>query len=257
MKVIGNQSVWKSLLLQMPAAALLEGPDGVGRFTVSSALAVKVSGGRHLICEKLNAESARNLSAWALRKAPRQIAVVQSDDATKQGWNKLLKLLEELPVGTHVWIVGSASVPVAIRSRCTPIHFDYLAPDEVRTHALSTGLVVQEELDLMLSQEFRSFAELLAEQSQLRWLSHVRAWVDGVEHGSREEMFDAVSSWSKSASVLLMRELEAQYESRTLLGKLLTRTNKDSLIRAIAEVANGSSPKVSALVAGTFLIDKA
>jgi MoxR-like ATPase len=240
----------------MPTTALLVGPEGVGRFTVASSIAQKVSGGRHLILDRLTAESAESLSAWSLRKAARQIAVVRSDNATKQGWNKLLKVLEELPSGTHVWIVGSASVPVAIRSRCTPIHFQYLDPEEVRAHALSTGLVEQEELDLMPSQVFRSFAELAAERSQLRWLSNVRAWVDGVEHGSREEVFDAVASWSKSASVLLLRELEAQYESSTILGKLLTRTNKDSLIRAIAEVANGSSPKVSALVAGTFLIDK-
>lgn len=256
MKVVGNRDVWKSLLRQMPSTALLEGPEGVGRFTTASSLAERVSGGRHLLVDRLSAESAGELAAWSLRKAARQIAVVQSDYATKQGWNKLLKVLEELPTGTHVWIVGSTSVPVAIRSRCTPIHFDHLVPDEVRAHALSTGLVTQEELDLMPTQEFRSFAELSAERSQLRWLSNVRAWIDGVERGSREEVFDAVASWSKSASVLLLRELEAQYGAGTILGKRLTRTNKDSLIRAIAEIANGSSPKVSALVAGTFLIDK-
>jgi hypothetical protein len=108
----------------------------------------------------------------------------------------------------------------------------------------------------MPSRTFRSFSELEAERSQLRWLSHVRAWIDGVERRSREELFDSVASWSKSASVLLLRELEAQYESNTLLGVRLTRPSKDTLIRAIAEIANGSSPKVSALTAGTYLIDK-
>jgi hypothetical protein len=240
----------------MPTTALLVGPDGVGRFTIASSIAVKVSGGRHLVLDKLNAESAESLASWSRRKAARQIAVVRADNASKQGWNKLLKVLEELPAGTHVWIVGNASVPVPIRSRCTPIHFQYLDPDDVRNHALSTGLVAQEDLDLMPSQIYRSFAELAAERSQLRWLSHVRAWVDGVEEGSHEGVLDAVASWSKSASVLLLRELEAQYDSGTLLGKRLTRINKDMLIRAIAEIANGSSPKVSALVAGTYLIDK-
>lgn len=240
----------------MPAVALLNGPEGVGRYTVAANVARKVSGERHLLCERLTVESAEKLAAWSLRKADRQIAVVRSDNATKQGWNKLLKVLEALPTGTHVWIVGSANVPVAVRSRATPIHFSHLAPEEVHSHALTTGLVTQEELDLMPSREFRSFAELDAERSQLRWLSHVRAWIDGVERGSREELFDAVASWSKSASVLLLRELETQYDAGTLLGRRLTRASKDDLIRAIAEIANGSSPKVSALVAGTFLIDK-
>lgn len=256
MKIVGNQTVWKSLLRQMPTVALLEGPEGVGRFTVASGLAEKVSSGRHLIVERLTAESSEQLSAWALRKAVRQVAVIRSDNASKQGWNRLLRTLEELPVGTHVWIVGSVDVPVAIRSRCATIRFDYLDPEEVRAHALSTELVTQEELDLMPSQEFRSFAELAAERSQLRWLSNVRLWIDGVAGGSREDVFDAVASWSQSASVLLLRELEAQYDSGTLLGKRLPRANKDTLIRAIAEIANGSSPKVSALVAGTYLIDK-
>lgn len=256
MKVVGNQRVWKSLLRQLPTTALLIGPEGVGRFTVSSSLAEKVSGGNHLILDRLTAETAETLASWASRRATRRIAVVGSDNATKQGWNRLLKVLEELPTGTHVWIVGNSDVPAAIRSRCAPIRFEHLDPEEVRAHALATELVTQEELDLMPSQTFRTFAELAAERSQFRWLSHVRAWVDGVERGSREEVFDAVASWSKSASVLLLRELEAQYESTTLLGTRLTRTNKDALIRAIAEVAKGSSPKVSALVAGTYLIDK-
>lgn len=256
MRLFGNERVWRALVKQLPTAALLTGPDGVGRRYGASGLAEKVSGGHALVLDKLTVEAADQLAAWTLRRTKRRVAVVSAAGASPQGWNRLLKLLEELPPGVHVWIVGDGPVPLAVASRCHVFEFDYLEPEHVSAAAVAQGDVTQEELDLMPTKAFRSFDELARERAGLARLSNVRAWLYAVERKSREELLDSVGVWTASASRLLVRELEAQYDNGTLLGSRLTRNSKDNIIRAIAELVRGTAPKVSALVAGTFLIDQ-
>jgi hypothetical protein len=255
MRLVGNNASWRQLFSELPSAAILSGPDGVGKRTGALTIAKKVSGGDSFCRDVFDLQAATDMAAWARRSGGRKIAVIPASTANRHSWAVLLRILEELPVKTHVWVIEDASIPAPVKSRCSYILFDRLDPDGVKTAALTSGLIDSNDFALLPSKSFTSFSDLQDESRQIEKVSLVNAWIEGVERGSREEVFDAVYGWNADASRLLARDLEQQYLGKSLLGRKLTRVRKDVLLRGIGELACSNTPKVTALVVGAYLID--
>lgn len=257
MRIVGNAPAWSRLVTKpLPQAALLIGPDGVGRRTGAISVAEKLSAGHHLVLDSLLAADAAELTRWVERGIGRRVAVVSGAKSSPSGWNRLLKLLESLPELAHVWIVDEGNTPVAIKGRCHHYVFESLTTSQVLTILHRSELVAENMLDILSGEELTSVSQALNLFEANSKASSVVAWLGAVDRGSREDLLAATSGWSEAATKLLRRELEYQYDNETKLGVLLTRARKEPVLRALGILAMEGPPTVSAITAGTYLIDQ-
>ena len=132
--MIGHSNLAPALE-KLPPVSLFYGPRSVGKWTAAceSMESMGIAGIDQREVESLDAETARQVVSF-MRIRPmhgRKGVVMQTDGATPEAFNALLKTLEEPPERTHVVLVASQRPPLTVLSRCREFRFGYLADDEV------------------------------------------------------------------------------------------------------------------------------
>jgi hypothetical protein len=133
--VIGHPNVSEQLTVSLPSVSLFYGPRSVGKLTCGKeALAgVGAQGSDLREITRLDAESARQVvSFFSVRPLNGCKAVLmQTDGATTEAFNALLKVLEEPPPRAYVVMVATKRPPLTVCSRAREFRFGYLTEDEV------------------------------------------------------------------------------------------------------------------------------
>lgn len=141
---IGHPLVEGRLKRSLPAAALLVGPQSVGKTTVAFE-AIRSHGLRdddvHRF-KKLTVESARIISESSVvaTRGRMKVYVVFLDDASENAMNVLLKALEESPRTTRFILIASELPNETIVSRTEVFRFPLLGEEDVEQILLSKGI---------------------------------------------------------------------------------------------------------------------
>ena len=138
-------------------------------------------------------------------EASRNIAVIEDDDTiTVKGGNRLLKTLEEPPVGSVIMLLAEnvTNLPVTIRSRCVQLR---VARDKDETNMFS-------ELSAKLVTQFASGAKYYEIKKEIESIGKVREdaylFLDSLEDEYRERLLVVGGSIKKERIFAAVSEIE-------------------------------------------------
>jgi DNA polymerase III, delta subunit len=122
--IVGHERARTALAESLPQAAMLRGPESVGKMTLAKWLAAKhASLWNQMIIERLTVDKAREIRSFLYRPHDGLAVVVISLDntASEAAYHALLKELEEPPPHARFLLVASAGLarpPATVVSRC-------------------------------------------------------------------------------------------------------------------------------------------
>jgi hypothetical protein len=145
MTYVGHLTVARALRRELPPIALLQGPRGVGKWTLTDHLAEHYTVNavdRFDSAEPLTAEVARAAIAFVTTYplGPFHLVRIRLDHASVSGLRALLKTLEEPPPSVRFLLTTSTPTLPTIISRAQVFRFGLLTADQVRDVLVQTGL---------------------------------------------------------------------------------------------------------------------
>lgn len=250
--------MWSALERDLPEAALLEGPKGVGKFTGAMLLAEKHAGYEEMSAHQgVTVQDVRDLVEWfGYRASSRRIAVLEPGPCHPNVWGLLKTLLESLPPRSHVWLVGSYEYPVpsGIRDRCFTYQLGLLTPDEMQ------GFLEEAEtatVDPEYTEALGSADTVLEMNRALSVKPAVANWVRAVEDCNRAELYNSTRAWEPRHTQLLIAEISEQLQGASLLGGVqFRRVRRDKLLTALTLLHDGKDAAITALGTGLSMMPK-
>lgn len=198
MKVVGHRFAQGYLSRCLPRCTLLLGPSSIGKRTLVEAVRQhwQIADSDHWAVEKLSAEVARELGAWALRlptRGPVRLATADLSGVGASGWAPLLKTLEEAPASTRFLLRSSEPVASTILGRSMPFPLGLLSTSDVMEILVLRGMAVDVAKNLSLRsggqvERALAFESKNFQRSVARTI--VRSFVDGDERLFRTAIVD-------------------------------------------------------------------
>jgi len=144
---IGHTAVVDALSRELPPIALLQGPPGVGKWTLTGQLAEHhgvQTVDRFDSADPLTTETARAAIGFAATYplGPFKLVRLRLDQAGPAALRVLLKTLEEPPSSVRFLLTSSAPTLPTITSRAQVFRLGLLTTDQVRDVLLRRGLTV-------------------------------------------------------------------------------------------------------------------
>lgn len=248
--------MWLRLEADKPAVALLEGPQGVGKFLGATQVAARLTVPDNIVgYQNMSAQDARAVGEWlSWRSDAPKVAVLEPGNCHQSVWTILKCLLEDVPKGHHVWVVSSSQhrAPESIQGLAYRYRFSLLSSAEMAQCFKDAGTLAQDPEYLM---SLGSVDRALSMNRSLNVKPAVASWIEAVEQSNRGLLMTAAKTWEQRHTDLLIAEIEKQLGKKSLVeGAKFSRVERQRLLRAITFLTDCPNPFIGAVTAGLSLM---
>lgn len=214
----------------LPQVALLQGPTSIGKFYGCTTIASHLTNFEDnlLIFESLFIEDVERYIEWTKTiKDGKYFCIIAAEKSSKAAWSRLLNSLEHPSKNLYTWIIDYGYIPASIHNRTFHYQFKPLSDKEIEK-------IGKPELSFTISP--------------------VVTWLESVEKGSREELYSCATSWKSEHTQVLLKELHLQLQGESSFDKVLTNTNKDTLLDCINLCSLNGPDMLKSISSGLLLL---